>query len=152
MKARRGVDAFRSMSLLVIVDPFWSSRLIPRPVLFVADLFHPVGTLAVQHLHNGDMGHRGGGCGAMPVLLTGREPDHISRPNFLNRAAPALYSTTTGRHNQGLSQRVCVPCCSSAGLEGDTGAEHTRRSGRIEQRSEERRVGKECRSRWSPYH
>ena len=24
--------------------------------------------------------------------------------------------------------------------------------GRIEERSEERRVGKECRSRWSPYH
>src|SRR2546427_6982176 len=26
------------------------------------------------------------------------------------------------------------------------------RAGRREQRSEERRVGKECRSRWSPYH
>ena len=25
-------------------------------------------------------------------------------------------------------------------------------SGLIEERSEERRVGKECRSRWSPYH
>ena len=25
-------------------------------------------------------------------------------------------------------------------------------AGRYEQRSEERRVGKECRSRWSPYH
>ena len=24
--------------------------------------------------------------------------------------------------------------------------------GKIEERSEERRVGKECRSRWSPYH
>ena len=25
-------------------------------------------------------------------------------------------------------------------------------SGRLDVRSEERRVGKECRSRWSPYH
>src|SRR2546429_3274043 len=29
---------------------------------------------------------------------------------------------------------------------------HTRRQKHIRQRSEERRVGKECRSRWSPYH
>src|SRR5256886_3747268 len=28
----------------------------------------------------------------------------------------------------------------------------TRRGPRVERRSEERRVGKECRSRWSPYH
>src|SRR2546425_11191476 len=27
-----------------------------------------------------------------------------------------------------------------------------RREARVERRSEERRVGKECRSRWSPYH
>src|SRR5258708_38868711 len=26
------------------------------------------------------------------------------------------------------------------------------RTGRVDHRSEERRVGKECRSRWSPYH
>ena len=32
--------------------------------------------------------------------------------------------------------------------EGRTAVEHTRRG----DRSEERRVGKECRSRWSPYH
>src|SRR2546429_6347992 len=33
-----------------------------------------------------------------------------------------------------------------------SGAEGERGSGRVEYRSEERRVGKECRSRWSPYH
>ena len=35
----------------------------------------------------------------------------------------------------------------SQGAEGNTGIEHNQ-----EHRSEERRVGKECRSRWSPYH
>ena len=31
-------------------------------------------------------------------------------------------------------------------------AEFDRQNSHIELRSEERRVGKECRSRWSPYH
>ena len=34
------------------------------------------------------------------------------------------------------------------GITGKTGQFHTEKC----QRSEERRVGKECRSRWSPYH
>src|SRR2546426_584113 len=39
------------------------------------------------------------------------------------------------------------------GLTGDTvGSAYIPSVARLEQRSEERRVGKECRSRWSPYH
>ena len=34
----------------------------------------------------------------------------------------------------------------------DPQANPRRKKGRIRRRSEERRVGKECRSRWSPYH
>src|SRR3712207_8010978 len=34
----------------------------------------------------------------------------------------------------------------------ETPTEHRRRSQEFPYRSEERRVGKECRSRWSPYH
>ena len=34
----------------------------------------------------------------------------------------------------------------------DTGASHSYISRGFVDRSEERRVGKECRSRWSPYH
>ena len=37
---------------------------------------------------------------------------------------------------EGLCRGICAPSYLS----------------KIEQRSEERRVGKECRSRWSPYH
>ena len=33
-----------------------------------------------------------------------------------------------------------------------TGTTHQVRTGQADKRSEERRVGKECRSRWSPYH
>ena len=39
--------------------------------------------------------------------------------------------------------------CKNAGV--TTGALYKRFKGK-EERSEERRVGKECRSRWSPYH
>ena len=62
-----------------------------RPVLLVADLFHPVDSLPVELFLNGDMSHGGGRHGTMPMLLTRREPDHITWPNFFNRAIPTLY-------------------------------------------------------------
>ena len=43
----------------------------------------------------------------------------------------------------------------SAGLavrDGENLAQVVKAKGRLSNRSEERRVGKECRSRWSPYH
>jgi len=83
----------------------------------------------------------------MPVLLTGRNPDHITGPDFLYGAAPSLYPATAGRHHQGLTERMCMPCRTGTGLEGDTGAESARRSGRIEQGVDTPRAGKIlCRS------
>src|SRR4051812_18017848 len=38
-------------------------------VLLVSDLFHPLNGFAVQRLLDGDMGHRSGRRGAVPVLL-----------------------------------------------------------------------------------
>src|SRR5262245_8016535 len=58
-------------------------------VLFVADLFHPIGDLAVEPFLNGDVRHRARGRGAVPVLFAGREPDHVARPNLLDGPAPA---------------------------------------------------------------
>src|SRR5687768_18340897 len=40
----------------------------------------------------------------------------------------------------------------SASLGAASSCPHFVRARRLESRSEERRVGKECRSRWSPYH
>ena len=79
-------------------------------VLLVADLFHPVDGFAVELFLNGDVRHGRGWRGAVPVLLTRREPDHVARPNFLDRPAPALCPAATGRHDQGLAQRMGVPC------------------------------------------
>src|SRR4029450_4833238 len=38
---------------------------------------------------DGDMGHRRRCLGAVPMLLTGRRPDHVARPNLLDPARPA---------------------------------------------------------------
>src|SRR5579859_5597977 len=74
-------------------------------VLFVADLFHPIDGLAIEPFLNGDVHHRGGWRGAMPMFLSRREPDHIARTNLLDRPTPALGPATASRHNQGLTQR-----------------------------------------------
>src|SRR6266704_3823342 len=92
-----------------------------RLVLVVANLFHPVGAPAVELFDDGDVRHGRGGRGAVPMLLAGRNPDHVARPYFFQRTAPALYLPAAGRHDQGLAQWVGVPCRPGAGLEGDAG-------------------------------
>ena len=109
---------------------FWSpANGIESPaILFVADLFHPLHGFSVEYFLNGDVRHGRGRRGAVPMFFTGSDPDHITRPNFLDRATPALRQTTAGRHYQGLAQRMGVPCCPSPGLERDAGANARARS------------------------
>jgi len=72
--------------------------------LLVADLLHPIDGFAVELLLNGDVRHGLGESRAMPVLLTGRKPDHIAGIYFLDRPVLALYPTAPG-----LPQRMRVP-------------------------------------------
>lgn len=129
-----------------------ASRIAPRQsewrflrqalVLLVADLLHPVDGLSVELFLNRDVRH--GRCwrGAMPMLLTRRDPDHVAGPNFLDRAAPALYAAAASSHDQMLAQRVGVPCCPSAGLERDTASGRTCRIICLEKRVEAYGAGK----------
>src|SRR5438128_1573584 len=103
-------------------------------VLLVADLLHPCHRLAVQLLLEGNVRHRRGRRRPVPVLLAGRKPDHVTRPNFLDWPAPALRPAAACRHDQGLTERMRVPRGPGARLEGDAGASNTRRLGRFEQR------------------
>ena len=58
----------------------------------------------------------------MPVLLTRLKPDDITWPDLFNQALLSLDPTTTGRDDEGLTQRMRVPRGASAWLKGDAGA------------------------------
>jgi hypothetical protein len=49
-----------------------------RAVLLVADVFHPVDDLAVEHLGDCDVGHRRSRRGAVPVPFARLEPYKIA--------------------------------------------------------------------------
>ncbi len=76
------------------------------------------------------------------MLLTGWEPDHVTGPDLLDRSSPALREAAASRHDQGLAERVSVPCCPSARLERDTRTGRARRIGRLEQGIDADRAGK----------
>src|ERR1700683_245094 len=94
----------------------WAQRA-SRPVLFAADLFHPIDGASVQRLLDGDMRHRGRRRRTVPMLLTGRKPDNIARPDFLPRAAPTLHPSEPGGDNQRLAERMRMPGGAGSRLE-----------------------------------
>src|SRR5205085_11129249 len=75
------------------------------PILLVANLLHPVHRLTIQLFLNSNVRHRRGRAGAMPMLFGRRNPDHIPRPNLLNRPARPLRAATSGGDDQGLTER-----------------------------------------------
>src|SRR2546422_11604800 len=103
-----------------------------RLVLFVADLLHPVDDLAVEFFLDCNVGHGGVRRRAMPVLLARRAPDDVARSNHFDRTTPALHEPAAGRDDQGLTQRMGVPCGPGAWLERDAGTPRARRIGRLE--------------------
>jgi hypothetical protein len=90
-------------------------------------MFHPVDGLAVQPFLNGDVGHGGVGSGAVPMLLSGREPDYVAGVNLFDGATFVLRPSAACGDDEGLAERVGVPCSPRAGLEGDAGAGDKRR-------------------------
>src|SRR3954451_611280 len=92
-----------------------------RPVLVVTHLFHPVDNLTVEVFLNGDVCHGRSWCAPVPVLLAGREPDHVTRPDFLDRSAPTLRPATACRDDESLTERVRMPCSPRTRLESDAG-------------------------------
>ena len=62
-------------------------------------------------------------------------------------AGAALLSESLSGGALVITRAVSGTGTADADLSGETGV-----SGETHDRSEERRVGKECRSRWSPYH
>src|SRR3712207_7820044 len=83
-----------------------------------------------------DIGVTGVQTCALPILHLPREPVRRRRPR--TQRGEGEY----GRPAERRSARVCAVRAGAGG----------RARVRARARSEERRVGKECRSRWSPYH
>src|SRR5690348_10787771 len=101
-------------------------------ILFVSHLLHPLDHLAVLFFVEGDVHHGGGGSGAVPVLLAGSDPDHITWPNFLHRPAPALHPAAACRNDESLAERMGVPRSARARLKSYAGALKKRRIGRLD--------------------
>src|SRR5690348_16432290 len=104
------------------------------PILLVADLLHPIDRRAVELFLDGDVAHGRGRRGAVPMLLAGRDPDHITGANVLGRFPLALNPAATSSDDQGLTERMRVPRRARAGLEGDEVHTDTGRLRRIVQR------------------
>ena len=68
----------------------------------------------------------------MPVLLVWWKPDDVARTDFFDRPAFGLRPAKAGRDNQGLAERMGVPCGTGARLEGDVTAAHTWRIANLE--------------------
>ena len=52
---------------------------------------------------------------SVPVFLPGREPDHITRTDLLNRAALPLNPAATSGHDERLTERVSMPAVRAPG-------------------------------------
>lgn len=57
----------------------------------------------VELFDDGDMSHRGGRSGAIPMLLTWFNANDVARPELHDTDAPPLHSPTTGSDDQRLA-------------------------------------------------
>jgi len=96
-----------------------------------------------------ESGHfeRPGGTTRLNELIRSREPDQVVA-GASSSTGDAHFDMVADEELRGyLSQRLLERKGAAEGGGGSQGAR-----GEAGDRSEERRVGKECRSRWSPYH
>jgi len=101
-------------------------------VLRLTHLLHPVDDLAVERFLNGDVRHRARWHCAVPMFFVRRKPDHVARPDFLDRSAFALRPSQTGCDDQGLTEWMRMPGSARTRLERDAGATNACRVGRLE--------------------
>ena len=81
------------------------------------------------------------------ALLTLRTvPDHSTLVKFHNRLKPEILSSLL------CDKKANIVVIDASGFQTNHMSYHYANVWHFQDRSEERRVGKECRSRWSPYH
>jgi len=97
-------------------------------------MLHPIHSLAVELLLDCNVRYRCRRRRSVPVLLSGSEPDNVTRPYLLDWTAPALRPSAPRSNNQYLPKRMRVPSGSCARLKSDTCAHHPSRIRRGKQR------------------
>lgn len=111
-------------------------------VLLVRDLFHPIDDFAVEPFLKGDVRHRRRRGSPVPVLLTRREPYHITRSNLLDWAAFTLDPTAPCRYDKRLTEWMRMPGGPGTRLEGYAGSRDECRIGCLKQRIDSHSAGK----------
>ena len=116
-----------------------------------ADVADPIETSAIYAEIDAASFHtrnpaRDGSVLSPRFLDPARHPVLIFRSDRIEAGTQALTGTLTVR---GTTRPVALAITR---CEASPGSFTARATARIDRRSEERRVGKECRSRWSPYH
>src|SRR5229473_3690979 len=81
----------------------------------------------------------------VPVNLPSASAEPPARPD------KPIFVTFKADHSLAVGDEAVTRADLAAALDTATGSDRTQRV-LLRARSEERRVGKECRSRWSPYH
>src|SRR6266403_6391932 len=117
-------------------------------ILLVGDLLHPVDVLAVEGFLYGNVGQCGRRRSAVPMLQARWKPHDVAWADFFDGTALALHPSQARGNDQGLAERMGVPCRPCAGFEGDLATAHPRRIWRLEQRIYPDRSGKPV---WRPF-
>ena len=73
--------------------PHWYLLLVLR----VADVLHPIDGPAVEPFLDSGVRHRRSRRGAVPMLLTRRDPDHVARSDLLETASSCVVTICRGR-------------------------------------------------------
>ena len=90
---------------------------------------------------------------ALPAILKGKRYSDINPPSLTYNHTDKRSLLTPGYYSYIKISEGCQNRCSYCAIYKIRGGLRSRPIGSIlKERSEERRVGKECRSRWSPYH
>src|SRR5260221_709682 len=90
----------------------WGIDLVLRrysEIFFVGDLLHPGDVLAVERLLDRNVRHRFARRRAVPVLLVGRAPQHVTGVELEDWAALHLRPADAFGDDQGLAERMRVP-------------------------------------------
>jgi hypothetical protein len=88
-------------------------------VILLGHVLHPHGRGAVQALGDGDVGHGGGGRGAMPMNFVCGKPNRVTRSHLLVWGALPSDLSSARCDNQDLSGGVRMPSRPSSRFEGD---------------------------------